>query len=66
MNAKESNRAPHIVFLGVKLFMKGYHPLTYWRSFAASAIAGTAISDFIDRTLKMGYTAGSAVLVVLF
>jgi len=37
----------------------------YWLTFTASAIVGTAISDFIDRTLGLGYTAGSAVLITL-
>ena len=54
-----------LVLLMVKLSLKGYHPLVYWLTFTASAIAGTAISDFIDRTLKLGYTAGSVVLTAL-
>ena len=54
-----------IVLLGIKLLSKGYHPLLYWLTFTATAIAGTAISDFIDRTLKLGYTTGSAVLTIL-
>jgi len=53
------------VLLGVKLALKGYHPSAYWGTFTASAIAGTAISDFMDRTLGLGYMWGSAVLVVL-
>ena len=47
----------------IKLLLRGYHPLAYWLAFTASAIAGTAISDFIDRTLKFGYAMGSAVLI---
>jgi uncharacterized membrane-anchored protein len=54
-----------LVFLAAKLLLKGYHPVVYWLTFTASAIAGTAISDFIDRTLGLGYTAGSALLVAL-
>ena len=54
-----------LILLMVKLSLKGYHPLVYWLTFTASAIAGTAISDFIDRTLKLGYTAGSVVLTAL-
>ena len=54
-----------LIFLVVKLLLKGYHPLAYWLTFTASAIAGTAMSDFIDRTLKLGYTKGSFVLIVL-
>lgn len=52
-----------LVFFMIKLSLRGYHPWVYWLTFTASAIAGTAISDFIDRTLKLGYAAGSAVLV---
>src|SRR6266436_2929706 len=44
-----------LVLLVSKLFMKGYHPVAYWLTFTASAIVGTAISDFIDRTLGLGY-----------
>ena len=51
-----------LTLLVIKLFLKGYHPLTYWLTFTASAIAGTAISDFIDRTLGLGYTWGSVIL----
>jgi len=51
--------------LVTKLSLKGYHPWVYWLTFTASAIAGTAISDFIDRTLKLGYAAGSVVLITI-
>ncbi|WP_345969314.1 hypothetical protein WCX72_08115 [Sulfurimonas sp. HSL1-6] len=49
----------------VKIAMKRYDPALYWLTFTASAIAGTAISDFIDRTLGLGYAAGSMLLLVL-
>ena len=54
-----------LIFILIKLSLKGYHPLAYWLTFTATAIVGTAISDFIDRTLKLGYTWGSVLLVVL-
>jgi uncharacterized membrane-anchored protein len=54
-----------ILFLGIKLFLKKYDPLMYWLTFTASAIVGTAISDYIDRTLGLGYTMGSIILTVL-
>lgn len=53
-----------LILLAIKLSLKGYHPLVYWLTFTASAIAGTAISDFIDRTLGLGYALGSAILIV--
>lgn len=54
-----------IMLLGIKLAIKRYEPITYWLTFTATAIAGTAISDFIDRTLGLGYATGSALLVTL-
>jgi len=54
-----------LILLGIKLSLKGYHPFVYWLTFTASAIAGTAMSDFIDRTLGLGYALGSAILVAM-
>ncbi len=54
-----------VIFLGVKLAMKRYEPITYWLTFTATAIAGTAISDYIDRTLGLGYATGSAILITM-
>jgi uncharacterized membrane-anchored protein len=53
------------VLLAAKLRVKGYHPILYWAVFTASAIAGTGISDFIDRSLGLGYAMGSALLAGL-
>ncbi len=54
-----------LAFLGIKLAIKRYESIIYWLTFTATAIAGTAISDFIDRTLGLGYASGSALLVTL-
>ena len=54
-----------LVLLGIKLFLKGYHPVIYWLVFTASALVGTAMSDFIDRTLGLGYALGSLTLIVM-
>jgi len=53
------------VLATVKIAIKRYDPAVYWLTFTASAIAGTAISDFIDRTLGLGYAAGSLLLFIL-
>lgn len=53
------------LFLAIKLSIKRYEPLTYWLTFTATAIAGTAISDYIDRTLGLGYALGSGLLMAL-
>ena len=52
------------VLAAVKIAMKRYDPAVYWLTFTASAIAGTAISDFIDRTLGLGYAAGALLLLL--
>ncbi len=39
--------------------------MIYWLTFTASAIVGTAMSDFIDRTLRFGYALGSAFLITM-
>ena len=54
-----------MLLLGLKLHIKRYEPILYWLLFTSSAIAGTAISDFIDRTLGFGYTVGSSSLLGL-
>jgi uncharacterized membrane-anchored protein len=54
-----------LLLLGIKLYIQRYDPLAYWSVFTATAIVGTGISDFIDRTLGLGYAAGSVVLTAL-
>jgi len=51
--------------VAAKLALRRYTPSSYWAVFTASAILGTALSDFIDRTLALGYAAGSALLTAL-
>jgi uncharacterized membrane-anchored protein len=51
--------------LHFKLKQAQYEPVLYWLTFTSSAIAGTAISDYIDRTLGFGYLLGSAILLAL-
>jgi len=54
-----------LLLLGIKLSIKKYDPILYWLVFTSTAIVGTAISDFIDRTLGLGYTIGSSILLGL-
>lgn len=53
------------VLLTIKMSLRRYEPITYWLTFTATAIVGTAISDFIDRTLGLGYAFGSALLIAM-
>jgi len=54
-----------LFFLAIKMWIKRYDTAMYWLTFTATAIVGTAISDYIDRTLGLGYTVGSIILILL-
>ena len=42
-----------------------FHPLLYWTTIVASTTAGTTLADFADRSLGIGYTGGSLLLLGL-
>jgi uncharacterized membrane-anchored protein len=54
-----------LVTLFFQLRSKKFNPLVYWLVFTSTSVAGTAMSDFMDRTLGLGYGIGSMVLVTL-
>jgi uncharacterized membrane-anchored protein len=41
-----------------------FHPFLYWATIVASTTAGTTMADFADRSLGIGYTGGSTVLLL--
>jgi uncharacterized membrane-anchored protein len=51
------------VTLFVQLGTKKYHPAIYWAVIVTTSTAGTTISDYMDRTLELGYAKGSLILV---
>ncbi len=51
------------VVLFIQLTVKKYMPVVYWLVIIGTTTLGTEISDYIDRTLHLGYTAGSILLV---
>jgi uncharacterized membrane-anchored protein len=42
---------------------KRFHPFLYWATIVASTTAGTALADFATRSLGIGYTGGSLLLL---
>ncbi len=40
-----------------------FHPLLYWTVILTTSTAGTTMSDFMDRTLGLGYATGSLILI---
>ena len=41
-----------------------FHPVLYWTVILTTSTAGTTMSDFMDRTLGLGYAKGSLILIV--
>ncbi len=57
--------------LSAQVAAKRYHPFAYWAVVVATTTVGTTMSDYLDRTLALGYVKSSimlfcGVLVVLF
>src|SRR4051812_22020835 len=54
-----------VVSLGAQLASKKHHPFLYWTVIVATSTAGTTMSDYMDRTLELGYAKGAAILVTI-
>jgi uncharacterized membrane-anchored protein len=54
-----------VMTLVPQLRARAYHPVTYWSVILSTTMVGTTISDFMDRSLHLGYVAGSAILLSL-
>ncbi len=52
-----------LVTLVSQLLSKTYHPVLYWLVILSTSTAGTTMSDYMNRTLGLGYAAGSAILL---
>ncbi|KAF0865106.1 hypothetical protein [Pseudomonas sp. LD120] len=52
-----------LLTLVTQLFSRTYNPLLYWVVILATSTAGTTMSDFMDRTLGLGYASGSLILI---
>jgi uncharacterized membrane-anchored protein len=48
--------------LCMQLAARHYHPPIYWAVILTTSTAGTTMSDFMDRTLALGYATGAAIL----
>ncbi|WP_375486176.1 hypothetical protein [uncultured Mycobacterium sp.] len=47
-----------------QIWVKRFRPFLYWVTIIASTTFGTAMADFADRSLGIGYTGGSSVLLL--
>lgn len=57
--------AAFIVTLVAQLNAKKYIPILYWLVILATSTAGTTMSDFMDRTLGLGYATGALILSII-
>lgn len=51
------------VTLAAQLTSKKFQPSLYWLVILSTSTAGTTISDYMDRTLGLGYATGASILV---
>src|SRR5579872_684827 len=51
------------VLVACQIAAKRFHPFLYWATIVASTTAGTTMADFADRSLSIGYTGGSTLLL---
>lgn len=54
-----------VVTLLAQLKADRFHPALYWAVILSTSTAGTTLSDYMDRTLSLGYATGSAILIGL-
>ncbi|HEY2394537.1 MAG TPA: hypothetical protein VGH81_00980 [Rudaea sp.] len=52
-----------VALVALQVAAKKFHPFLYWATIIASTTLGTTLADFADRSLGIGYTGGSTVLL---
>jgi uncharacterized membrane-anchored protein len=52
-----------LVLVGFQIAARRFHPFLYWATIIASTTFGTTMADFADRSLGIGYTGGSSILL---
>lgn len=54
-----------LITLVIQLMSKKYNPVIYWMVILSTSTAGTTMSDYMDRTLGLGYATGSIILIAI-
>jgi uncharacterized membrane-anchored protein len=52
-----------LALVGFQIAARSFHPFLYWATIIASTTFGTTMADFADRSLGIGYTGGSSILL---
>src|SRR3954451_2339929 len=53
-----------IVAVLVQIRAKKFHPFRYWLTIVATTTVGTTLADYCTRSLGIGYTGGSTILLI--
>ncbi len=53
-----------IVAVLVQIMAKRFHPFLYWLTIVATTTVGTTLADYCTRSLGIGYTGGSTILLI--
>lgn len=54
-----------VIALVSQLSTRTYHPFLYWTVILLTSTAGTTLSDYMDRSLGLGYAKGSFILLAV-
>jgi len=54
-----------VVAVLIQIKAKKFHPLLYWFTIVATTTVGTTLADYCTRSLGIGYTGGSTILLLL-
>jgi uncharacterized membrane-anchored protein len=54
-----------VLFVALQIVSNKFRPFLYWATIVASTTFGTTMADFADRSLGIGYSGGSAILLAL-
>jgi uncharacterized membrane-anchored protein len=53
-----------VLLVCLQIIARKFHPFLYWATIIASTTFGTTMADFADRSLGIGYTGGSSLLLI--
>ena len=53
-----------VLLVSLQIIARKFHPFLYWATIIASTTFGTTMADFADRSLGIGYTGGSSLLLI--
>jgi len=51
--------------MGAQIAVRKFHPFLFWFVIVATTTAGTTLADLLDRSARIGYLGGTAILVAL-